>query len=407
MSDLAVIPTATIGRVLQVHTRYRQAGGEDQVVEAERALLEAAGVSVVQVLFDNAELAESRSMPGDLRIAAGAIWSRAAERRVRAAIRQRRPDVVHVHNTFAAASPSVFRAVGDRPVVQTLHNYRWVCPVATAFRDGHACTDCVGLPVAVPAVVHACVRGSRVQSAVATTSIAVHRAAGTLRSIDQFVALTSFQRQVMVDGGLPPDRVRVIPNFHEPDPGIGELPRSGVLYLGRLAVEKGIGPLLRAAAIEPGLVRIAGSGPLLADVERAAATGDVDYLGSISSAEVLDQLRRSIALVAPSIWFEGFPLVLLQAYATGTPVIASRIGSLAELVEDGATGLHAQPGNGQDLAGRLRWAADHPAEMAGLGRSARDRYVQRYRGRSHLAALLELYGSVAVGQGRSTTVAHA
>jgi len=407
MSDLAVIPTAPIGRVLQVHTRYRQAGGEDQVVEAERALLEGAGVSVDQVLFDNAELTESRSLAGDLRIAGGAIWSRAAERRVRAAIRERRPDVVHVHNTFAAASPSVFRAVGDRPVVQTLHNYRWVCPVATAFRDGHACTDCVGLPVALPAVVHACVRGSRVQSAVATTSIAVHRAAGTLRSIDQFVALTSFQRQVMVDGGLPADRIRVIPNFHEPDPGVGESPRAGVLYLGRLAVEKGLGPLLRAAAIEPGLVRIAGSGPLVGDVERAATAGVVDYLGSISTAAVLDQLRRSIALVIPSIWFEGFPLVLLQAYATGTPVVASRIGSLAELVEDGVTGLLARPDDAGDLAARLRWAVDHPAEMAAFGAAARERYVQRYRGASHLEALLELYRSVAGRPGRTSANAHA
>jgi len=407
MSDLAVIPTAPIGRVLQVHTRYRQAGGEDQVVEAERALLEGADVSVDQVLFDNAELAESRSVAGDLRIAAGAIWSRAAERRVRAAISERKPDVVHVHNTFAAASPSVFRGVGDRPVVQTLHNYRWVCPVATAFRDGHTCTDCVGLPVALPAVVHACVRGSRVQSAVATTSIAVHRAAGTLRSIDQFVALTSFQRRLMVDGGLPADRVRVIPNFHEPDPGVGESPRAGMLYLGRLAVEKGLGPLLRATAIEPGLVRIAGSGPLADAVERAASAGELEFLGSISSAEVLDQLRRSVALVVPSIWFEGFPLVLLQAYATGTPVIASRIGSLAELVEDGVTGLLARPADPVDLAGRLRWAADHPAEMAGLGQAARERYLQRYRGASHLKALLELYATVAGRHGRTVAAAHA
>jgi glycosyltransferase involved in cell wall biosynthesis len=407
MSDLAVIPTAPIGRVLQVHTRYRQAGGEDQVVEAERALLETAGVSVDQVVFDNAELVESRSILGDLAIAGGAIWSRAAERRVRAAIRTQRPDVVHVHNTFAAASPSVLRAAGHVPVVQTLHNYRWVCPVATAFRDGHACTDCVGLPVALPAVVHACVRGSRVQSAVATTSIAVHRAAGTLRKVDRFVALTSFQRQVMVDGGLPADRVNVIPNFHEPDPGVGDLPRAGVLYLGRLAVEKGIAPLLGAAAIEPGLVRMAGSGPLVAGVERAAAAGAIDYLGSISAAEVLDQLRRSIALVIPSIWFEGFPLVLLQAYATGTPVIASRIGSLGELVEDGVTGLHARPDDPEDLAARHRWAVDHPAEMAGMGHAARERYIQRYRGTSHLEALLELYASVARRQGRGTTIAHA
>ncbi|MEZ0239795.1 MAG: glycosyltransferase family 4 protein [Chloroflexota bacterium] len=393
-----------INRVLQVHTRYRQAGGEDQVVEAERALLEGAGVSVEQLLFDNADLAEARSLAGDVRLAAGAVWSRSAERKVRAAVISLQPDVVHVHNTFAAASPAVFRGVGDRPVVQTLHNYRWVCPVAITFRDGNPCTDCVGRAVALPAIVHACVRGSRIQSAVATATIAVHRAAGTLRRIDELVALTSFQRQVMIDGGLPAGRIRVVPNFHEPDPGIGDDPRAGVLYIGRLAVEKGIAPLLQAGAMEPGTVRIAGSGPLRSAVEASADAGHIVDLGSISSAAVLDEMRRSIAVVIPSIWFEGFPLVLLQAYATGTPVIASRIGSLAELVEDGVTGLLARADDPADLAGRIRWAVDHPAEMATLGLAARDRYLQRYRGANHLEALLDLYSSLTA---RRAATAHA
>ncbi|HYN70698.1 MAG TPA: glycosyltransferase, partial [Candidatus Eisenbacteria bacterium] len=159
-----------------------------------------------------------------------------------------------------------------------------------------------------------------------------------------------------------------------------------------------------AAAMQPGEVRVAGSGPLLHDAERAAAAGDIDYLGSISTAAVVDQLHRSIALVVPSIWFEGFPLVLLQAYATGTPVIATRIGSLAELVEDGVTGLLTRADDPEDLARQLRWAVDHPAEMAAQGVAARDRYVRRYRGASHLESLLELYGSLT---GRPTAVARA
>jgi hypothetical protein len=131
-------------------------------VEAERRLLEAAGVGVGQVIFDNADLRESRSLAGDLGLAASAIWSRSAERRVRAAIVADRPDVVHVHNTFPAASPSIYSAANAMgvPVVQTLHNYRFVCPAATAFRDGRPCTDCVGRSIPWPAVVHACVRGS-------------------------------------------------------------------------------------------------------------------------------------------------------------------------------------------------------------------------------------------------------
>lgn len=383
-----------VRRVLQVHTRYRHAGGEDQVVEAEKRLLEEAGVDVRQVLFENAELRESRSAAGDLRLAASAIWSRAAERRVRAAVAAHRPQVMHVHNTFAAASPSVYAAAFAHrvPVVQTLHNYRLVCPAATAFRDGHACTDCVGRPLPWPAIAHSCVRGSRAQSAVATATITVHRALGTFsHRIGTFVALTPFQRRLMVDGGLPAERIRVIPNFLEPDPGSGSGPRAGIMYVGRLAEEKGVAALLGAAALEPGIVRVAGGGPLAPMVEQATASGHIEYLGPLDSSSVFGEMRRAAALVVPSIWFEGFPVVVVEAYATGTPVIASRIGSLAEIVEDGVTGLLVEPGDGTGLANRVRWAVDHPEEMREMGANARQRYEERFRGASHLAALLDAY----------------
>ena len=222
-----MIAPPVVQRVLQVHTRYRQAGGEDQVVAAERLLLEEAGIQVEQVLFDNADLRESRSLAGDVRLAAAAVWSRSAERRVGVALAKHKPQVMHVHNTFAAASPSVYAAASAHavPVVQSLHNYRLVCPAATVFRDGHACTDCVGRRVPWPAVVHSCVRGSRAQSVVAATTLSVHRALGTFgRGIDTYLAGTSFQRQLMVDGGLPAGRIQVVPNFLEPDPGVGEGP---------------------------------------------------------------------------------------------------------------------------------------------------------------------------------------
>lgn len=387
-------------RVLQVHTRYRHAGGEDQVVDGERRLLKEAGVDVGQVFFDNAELHESRSPVEDIRLAASAIWSPAAERRVRAAVADFRPQVVHVHNTFAAASPSVYAAADTSgvPVVQTLHNYRLICPAATAFRDGHACTDCVGRSLPWPAVAHSCVRGSRAQSAVAAATITIHRALGTFsRRIGTYVALTSFQRQLLVDGGLPAERIRVIPNFLEPDPGPGAGPRSGVLYVGRLADEKGVAPLLHAAALEPGMVRIAGSGPLAPMVEDATARGNVAYLGSLDTSSVLEEMGRSVALVVPSICFETFGVVVVEAYATSTPVIASEIGALAEIVEDGVTGLLAPPGDHDALAERMRWAVDHPHEMLMMGMNARQRYETRYRGASHLAALLDTYRALVGG----------
>lgn len=398
---------APVRRVLQVHTRYRNAGGEDQVVEAERRLLEGAGVDVRQVLFDNADLRESQSLAGDLRLASSAIWSRAAERRVRAEVAAHRPQVMHVHNTFAAASPSVYAAASahDVPIVQTLHNYRLVCPAATAFRDGHACTDCVGHLLPWPAVAHRCVRGSLAQSAVATATISVHRALGTFsHRIGTFVALSSFQRQLMVDGGLPGRRIRVIPNFLEPDPGLGGDGRDGVSFVGRLAEEKGIVALLEAAARKPGVVRVIGDGPRAPLVEQAAMGGHVEYLGPLEPAAVRDEMRRAVALVVPSIWFEGFPMVVVEAYATGTPVIASRLGSLAEIVEDGVTGLLVAPGDATELARSVRWAVDHPEEMRAMGATARRRYEARFRGPSHLAALLDAYQAASVGAAR---VAHA
>ena len=385
---------SAVSRVLQIHTRYRQLGGEEQVVGAEKRLLESAGVTVSQVIFDNAQLRESESLVGDVRLGMSAIWSRSAERTVRASIVADRPQVVHVHNTFSAASPSVYAAAAAHgvPVIQTLHNYRFVCPVATAFRDGHVCTDCVGRSIPWPGVVHSCVRGSRTQSLVAAMTLSVHRARGTFRrDITGYLALTSFQRDLMIQGGLPAQRIRVVPNFLEPDPGTGLESRRGVAFVGRLAREKGILPLLDAAVRVPGVVRVAGGGPLGARVQEAHAANLIVYLGPLSHPDVVGELRRTIALVMPSIWFEGLPLVVLEAFATGTPVIASRLGSLAELIEDGITGLLAEPGDAGDLADRIRWAVDHPSKMREMGAHARQRYEARYRGRQHLAALSEAY----------------
>jgi glycosyltransferase involved in cell wall biosynthesis len=385
-----------IERVLQVHTRYREPGGEDRVVDAERDLLAAAGISVRQVIFDNADLREGRGRLDDLRLAASSVWSTAARRRVLADITAFRPNVMHVHNTFVAASPSVYSAAYEAgvPVVQTLHNYRLVCPKATVFRDGHPCTDCVGLPAPVPAIVHACVRDSRSQSVVAVATMTGHRLRRTYRrDVQAYVALTHFQRDLLVKGGVPRGRIRVIPNFLEPDPGAGTGPRSGLLFVGRLSEEKGIQALLVAARSVPGVISVVGDGPLVGLVREAAAQGLVEYLGRLSSAQVGERIAAAVALLLPSTWYEGLPMVLLEAFARGTPVVASRIGSLAELVEHGRTGLLAEAGDAADLARQMRWALDNAADLERMGSEARHQYEHRYRGVAHLTSLCGIYAS--------------
>ncbi len=406
-SGVGPAPLATtaspVKRVLQLHTRYRQAGGEDQAVAAERALLEAAGIEVRQVLFDNADLQESRSALGDLGLALSAVWSRAAARRVGEELASFRPQVMHVHNPFSAASPSVYSPdirLGV-PVVQSLHNYRMACPVATAYRDGHACTDCVGMPIPLPAVIHGCVRGSRAQSAVSVATLTAHRALGTYRrGIDRYLVGTAFQRDLMVRGGLPAGRMQVVPNFLEPDPGAGGDARDGVLYVGRLAEEKGIATLLDAAARLPGRFTVIGDGPMAPQVSAAAAAGHLAYLGPLWADPMRERLRSAAALVMSSIWFEGFPMIMLEAFAAGTPIIASRIGTLPDIVEDGVTGLLVPPGDAAALAGAAEWVLGHPDEARAIGRRARTLYEERLRGPVHLAQLLDAYGAAIARRAR-------
>jgi glycosyltransferase involved in cell wall biosynthesis len=384
----------TVQRVLQVHTRYRQAGGEDEVVAAERRLLEEAGLSVAQVLFDNPTPGGNRVSPTPFTQAISTVWSRGAASRVREAIKANGSQLVHVHNTFVSASPSVYEAAHACrvPVVQTLHNYRLVCPAATVYRAGSPCTDCFGHAIPWPAVAHACYRGSRGQSAVVAATLAFGRARGMYsRRIGAYLALTSFQRDLLIRGGLPANRVRVVPNFLEPDPGVGDGPRSGSLFVGRLSEDKGVPTLVRASELAPKVVRVAGQGPLSPLVEAAAATGNLEALGQLGKNAVFSQLKGALAMVLPSVWFEGLPVSVLEAYATGTPVIASNIGSLAELVEDGVTGLLVAPGDAEALADRLRWASDHQDEMRRMGLAARREYETRYRGEVHLDGLLGTY----------------
>jgi glycosyltransferase involved in cell wall biosynthesis len=215
------------------------------------------------------------------------------------------------------------------------------------------------------------------------------------RRVDGYLALTEVQRDLMIRGGLPARRIRVVPNFLEPDPGAASATRTGLLFVGRLSQEKGVSTLLGAAQGEPISIRIVGDGPMRAEVERTAAAGAIAYAGGADRAGVLDALRSAVALVMPSIWFEGFPLVLLEAFASGTPLVASRIGSLAEIIEDGVTGLLVEPDDPAALAERMRWALEHPDEMRAMGARAREEYEHRYRGPAHLALLLDAYGAAA------------
>ncbi|UZD55667.1 glycosyltransferase [Caldimonas aquatica] len=376
-------------RVLIAHNSYQQRGGEDAVVEAEAELLRSRGHAVRLLVAHNDAIV---GMPRS-RLAARTLWSSQTVRDFRQALVEFRPDILHVHNTFPLISPSIYWAAARAgvPVVQTLHNFRLLCPQAMLLREGRICEDCVGrLPWR--GVVRRCYRGSAAQSGVLAGMISLHRALGTWGSkVDRYIALNEFCRRKFIEGGLPAQRIVVKPNFVDfPAPEDGA--REGVLFVGRLAEEKGLSTLCAAARLAPDVaVRVAGTGPQAGLLQGIPS---VTSLGALSAAEVREAMCGAQALVMPSLWYENFPRTLVEAFACALPVIASRIGALAELVEDGVTGLLFEPGNAADLAAKMKWAAAHPDALMRMGQEARRRYLREFSPEVNYRRLTEIYAQV-------------
>jgi len=382
-------------RVLFVHNRYLQRGGEDVEFEAEKRLMESRGHDVSTCIADNQELL---AMPPH-RILATAIWSRAGYARVRDAVRKFRPDIVHFHNTFAVISPASLwaceNATGPRPaVVQSLHNYRIGCPAGPLCREGRACTTCLSKYFAWPAVLRACYHHSRSKSLAVAVMSTVHRCLRTWKGrVDAFIALTHFARALHIRTGLPSERIFVKPNF----PGISGPAGAGgggfALFVGRLAPEKGIQVLLdawrRVGTQIP--VLIAGNGPLAATVENCGIA-NVRYLGSKSSQDVFSLMQNAEFLVVPSTQVENFGLVLAEGFAAGCPSIASRIGALEELTSHRQTGLLFEPGNPTALAESVEWAVRHPEILRKMRLSARAEFEAKYTPERNYDMTMAIYG---------------
>jgi glycosyltransferase involved in cell wall biosynthesis len=384
-------------KVLVVHNRYQQRGGEDAVVDAETRLLAANGVEVQRFDADNDAI---QSVVTKIQVSLGQFGlPTAAQARFRRALSAFRPSVVHVHNWFPTLSPSLFNICyrENVPVVHTLHNYRLLCVNATLFRDGHVCEDCVGTTLRTPGVLHSCYRGSTAGSAVATGGMLTHWSLGTWnRSIDRFVALTEFARQKLIEGGLPSDKVIVKPNFVDPDPGPGEGRGGYFLFVGRLTEEKGIRVLLDCWKDGQDLptLKIAGTGPLENEVRAAVGTmPNVEWLGARSSEEVLGLMADASALLCPSQWYEGMPRVVIESLAVGTPIIASSIGCYPEMIVDGETGALFHTGDAVALRSRLRDLLQGNS-LTSMRTNARRCFQSNYTGDKNLSLLLNVYRSV-------------
>lgn len=381
-------------KVLLIHNRYRQPGGEDMAVAAHQRLLEAKGHDVRVLQACNAEI---RGHGAHLRTALNTLYSPKAKRRTTAEIAGFRPDIAHVHNTFPLLSPAVIQACKQAavPVVQTLHNYRVLCPGANLFRAGRVCEACLNRFFPWRAVLYRCYRESRAGSAVAAALIARNRATGTYtKRTDVLIALTEFARQKFIAGGLPEHAIVLIPNWLDRDPGAGEGQGGFFLYAGRLSPEKGVRTLLDAWKKLKGAARlkIVGAGPLEAEVlQYAGTTAGMEYLGYKPLTEVQSLMQAATALLMPSQCYEGLPRAGIEAFAAGTPVIASRLGSLEAFVQHQRTGLLFAPGDSRDLATQVEWMMANVPRATEMRRAARTEFQEKYTADRAYELLLAAY----------------
>jgi glycosyltransferase involved in cell wall biosynthesis len=395
-------------RIVLVHNLYRQAGGEDVVFRSEKRLLERAGHTVIPFVRSNMELKDA-SLVARMGIVPLMIWSQQSRQSFAATLDSERPDLVHVHNTFMAISPSIYSACSERgiPLVQTLHNFRLLCPAASFYRDGTVCEECVEQNL-LRSIVHGCYRNSRQATGAVALMLAAHRALGTWYThVTRYIALTHFAKEKFVRSGFPADKFVVKPNFADPDPGERVGAGEYALFIGRIDATKGTRVLLdtwkRLPVKYP--LQVVGDGPDLQWMEaqvRESQLSEVTFRGRLSHAAAVETIKGARFTIVPSTWYEGFPMCIAESFACGTPVLCSRLGGMSEIVDDHVTGLHFNPGDSQDLAEKVEWAWSHPLELAWMGRVARRKYESDYTAEKNYSLLIKIYEQALVANAFSS-----
>ncbi|MFC5263575.1 glycosyltransferase [Kribbella qitaiheensis] len=381
-------------RVAMLHNRYRsgQPSGENTVVDQTADFLRTSG-HVVDLYAQNSDEIAQMGRKDRALLPLRSVWSFSAERDLTFRLQERRPDVVHVHNTFPLFSPSVLRAAHrlDLPVVATLHNFRLMCANAVLQRDGGPCEDCVGR-IAWRGVLHGCYRESKVQSLPLATGISVHNSLHTWRRyVTTLVAPSEFVRSRYVAGGFDPEQIVVKPHAVPQAGAVREGAGDSVVFLGRLQEDKGFADLLQAWDSSLGELVVIGDGPLRGEAEALAQRNpSVRVLGQLPWVECMEVLRSARVVVVPARSYETFGLVVVEAFAHGVPVVASRIGALAELVDDGETGALTEPGDPEGLRKALGWLVD-PTTSIACGQRARQVYLDRFTPERDLEATERIY----------------
>jgi glycosyltransferase involved in cell wall biosynthesis len=386
-------------KVLLVHDFYQKLGGEDAVALAEKRLLQARVDRLHFYERRNVEISDY-GLGEKIAFPIHTVYSRRTKREVTDIVKQLQPDFAYVHNVFPLISPSLYHTLHSLkiPVLQVLHDFRFFCPNGWFYTQGQICERCK-YGNYINAVRYRCVRDSYSLSALYSLSLGANRVAGMLRKIDAIICLTEFSRQKLVEIGIPEQKLHIKPNFIDASvtsacPGKGHY----VLYLGRLSPEKGLWTLVQAFERLNGVkLKIMGTGPLEISLRKyieERRIKNIELVGFKQGSEKWQILRESLFVALPSEWYEGFPMVALEAFAAGKPVVASNLGSLPYVVEDGKSGVLFEPGNVEDLIEKVNQLLADPSDITSMGLHARGLAEMKYSPDRSYETLLDIASKV-------------
>lgn len=381
-------------RILIIHNLYQNPGGEDVVVQHEAKLL-SESANVRTLLFQNL-----KGIRGFFQFLTYP-FNFGSSRRILKEIHSFKPDIIHIHNLHYAIGPKVIKSIHDLglPIVMTLHNYRLLCPTATFYRHGKIFTDSLTQSFPWSAVKKGAHEGSVLKTFWIALTYFLHKKLGTWNKVDQYIALTQFAKNQITRSaiGIAPQKITVKPNFIAIPTIEKEVAkakhRSNYLFVGRLTAEKGIYTLIEAFKASKKPLVIIGDGPLRGYVEENCnASSNIKYLGPKTREEVKELMASANALIFPSEWYEGMPMTIIEAFSTGASVIASKLGAMQEMINDGEWGFLFEPGNSRSLNEAIaRWEALDPTSQEQFRNNAKNRYKHSYTPEINRRQLLDIY----------------
>ena len=379
-------------KVLIVHNFYKIRAGEFSVLKNEIKLLKDNGNEVITFYKDNKNIKSFFSkIIHFLRI----VYSRNIFNEFDNYLKQNKPDVIHVHNFFPIMTPAIFFAAkkNNIPIIHTLHNYRLICPTSTLMHNNRIYEKSI-INGPFSTIIDKVYRNSYLGTFALARMISYHKKYNTWdNQVDKFIALTNFSKSKFVEANFLSHKIEIKSNFvfdmYDPDSDKKEY----ALFIGRISEEKGIRYLIKAwEKIDYKLI-IAGTGPL-ENFIRSRLNENIIFLGKQNKEEIRNLMNAASFLIIPSIWYEGFPMVILEAYSAGLPVLGSRIGSIEEVVLDDITGLHFESNNSRDIVKKVNRIIKNRELLKKLSKNARKEYLEKYTPTKNYDILKNIYNSV-------------